>query len=217
MNIGLIGLGKMGFNLGEQMMEKGYEVAACDINKESVDRFAETGAFAAYSLAELVDNLQRPRVMWVMVPAGKVTNEVIRELSGLLKPGDIVIDGGNTHYKETLSHNELLSKKGIYFFDAGTSGGTSGAREGACFMIGGNEKVFKEIEPLFRDLSVENGYLYTGRAGSGHFLKMVHNGIEYGMMAAIGEGFEILEKSPFDYDYKEVARVWNHGSVIRSW
>ncbi|HET7657578.1 MAG TPA: decarboxylating 6-phosphogluconate dehydrogenase [Bacillales bacterium] len=217
MNVGLVGLGKMGFSLGLQMLEKGHAVTAFDVNHESVQQFEEHGGRGARSLEELVEKLDAPQVIWLMVPAGEITDRVSKELKPLLNPGDIVIDGGNSHYKKSLKLYELFSEKGIHFFDVGTSGGVSGARHGACFMIGGDREVFSVIEPLFKDLSVENGYHLAGKAGSGHFLKMVHNGIEYGMMAAIGEGFEILEKSPFDYDYREVARVWSHGSVIRGW
>ncbi|MFG6114116.1 phosphogluconate dehydrogenase (NAD(+)-dependent, decarboxylating) [Halobacillus sp. MO56] len=217
MKAGLIGLGKMGFNIGAQMLEKNHEVVAYDVNEESVESFKKEGGSGAASYQELVDQLDTPRVIWMMVPAGEITDQVIEELSPLLTEGDILIDGGNSNYKKTLANHEKLSAKGIQFFDVGTSGGISGARHGACFMIGGDKETFGTIEPLFHDLSVEDGYLYTGKGGSGHFLKMVHNGIEYGMMAAIGEGFELLEKSPFDYDYEEVAKVWNHGSVIRSW
>ncbi|HET7580295.1 MAG TPA: decarboxylating 6-phosphogluconate dehydrogenase [Bacillales bacterium] len=217
MEVGLIGLGKMGFNLGLQMLDKHHQVTAYDVNAEAVKELSEQGATGADSLASLVEKLEAPRTIWLMVPAGKITDQVMNELLPLLGEGDIVIDGGNSHYKETLRHHETFSEHQIYFFDVGTSGGVSGAREGACFMIGGDEQVFSKIEPLFQDLSVENGYYFAGKAGSGHFLKMVHNGIEYGMMAAIGEGFDLLEKSPFDYDYEKVANVWNHGSVIRSW
>lgn len=217
MNVGLVGLGKMGYSLSLQMLEKNHQVTAFDVNSESVKQLEEHGGQGAGSLAELVEKLPAPRIIWMMVPAGDITNQVSEELKPLLSSGDIVIDGGNSHYKNTLKLHESFFEKGIYFFDVGTSGGMSGARHGACFMIGGDKEVFGKIEPLFRDLAVENGYHYAGRAGSGHFLKMVHNGIEYGMMAAIGEGFELLEKSPFDYDYQEVARVWSHGSVIRGW
>ncbi|GJM75965.1 hypothetical protein HMSSN036_81810 [Paenibacillus macerans] len=144
-------------------------------------------------------------------------HSVVTTLTPLLEQGDIVIDGGNSHYKDSLTLAEQLSEKGIHFFDVGTSGGVEGAEHGACFMIGGDETAFRHIEPLFRDLAVENGYLYAGKSGSGHFLKMVHNGIEYGMMQAIAEGFEVLDKSPFEFDFEQVARVWSNGSVIRSW
>lgn len=152
-----------------------------------------------------------------MVPAGEVTDQVVDQLKHVLDEGDRVIDGGNSNYKDSLRLAESLQEKGIFLFDVGTSGGTEGARHGGNYMIGGDQEQFKQIEPIFKDTAVENGYLYTGRSGSGHFLKMVHNGIEYGMMQAIAEGFEILEKSPFDYDYEAVSKVWNNGSVIRSW
>lgn len=217
MNVGLIGLGKMGFNLGLNMVEKNHKVAAYDVNTEAVEEFVQQGAIESDSLTNLVDQLSTPRVIWLMVPSGETTNQVIDDLIPLLSKEDIVIDGGNSNYKETIGHHESFEKQGIHFFDVGTSGGVSGARHGACFMIGGDETIFPQIEPLFHDLAVEDGYYFAGKAGSGHFLKMIHNGVEYGMMAAIGEGFDILEKGPFDYDYEKVAKVWNHGSVIRGW
>ncbi len=151
-----------------------------------------------------------------MVPHA-VVDSVLDELTPFLTKGDIVIEAGNSHYKESIRRYNQLKQAGIYFMDAGTSGGMEGARHGACYMVGGDPEAWRVVEPVFRDTAVENGYLYAGKAGSGHYLKMVHNGIEYGMMAAIGEGFEVLEKSGFDFDYEQVARVWNHGSVIRSW
>ncbi|MBM7551718.1 phosphogluconate dehydrogenase (NAD(+)-dependent, decarboxylating) [Thalassobacillus pellis] len=217
MKVGLVGLGKMGFNIGEQMLEKNYDVVAYDVNEDAVKNFADKGGKGVHSLQELTDALEPNRVIWIMVPAGEITDEVISELTPLLDKEDILIEAGNSHYKKTLEHHRQLEEAGIKFFDVGTSGGISGARHGACFMIGGDADTFEKVEPLFRDLSVEDGYLYTGKGGSGHYLKMIHNGVEYGMMAAIGEGFDLLEKSPFDYDYEKVAHVWNHGSVIRGW
>ncbi|GGE28134.1 6-phosphogluconate dehydrogenase (decarboxylating) [Pullulanibacillus camelliae] len=217
MNIGLIGLGKMGYNLALNMIDHGHHVTAFDANQETVEKSKKNGIQGVASLEELVQQLSTPRIIWLMVPAGKITDLVIHELQPLLSKGDMVIDGGNSNYKDSLKHYDNFAKSGIHFFDVGTSGGTSGSREGACFMIGGDASAFHHIEPIFKDIAVENGYLYTGKAGSGHFLKMIHNGIEYGMMAAMGEGFDLLEKSPFDYDYEKVARVWNNGSVIRSW
>ncbi len=217
MKVGLIGLGKMGYNLGLNLMDHGHEVVANDVNADQIKEIANAGAVPANSLKELVENLEAPRTVWVMVPAGEITQSVLDELSGLLEAGDRVIDGGNSNYKDSLRRAEQFKEKDMFFFDVGTSGGTEGARHGGCFMIGGDEEQFKEIEPIFADTSVENGYHYAGRAASGHFLKMVHNGIEYGMMQSIAEGYEILEKSPFDYDYEAVSKVWNNGSVIRSW
>lgn len=155
--------------------------------------------------------------MWVMVPAGAPTDAVLKELAPYLAMGDIVIDGGNSNYKDTVMRATKLKLSGIHLLDCGTSGGLSGARHGACTMVGGDAEAFDHCEAIFRDVSVEKGYLYTGKSGSGHFVKMVHNGVEYGMMQAIAEGFEVLHKSDFDLNYKEVARVWNHGSVVRSW
>lgn len=217
MKVGLIGLGKMGYNIGAQIIEKNHSVVAYDVNSEAVDQFSKEGGSGVSSIKALTEQLESPRVIWMMVPAGEITDQVIAEITPLLDKEDILIDAGNSHYKKTLEHYESLKEQGIHLFDVGTSGGISGARNGACFMVGGDKDAFATIEPLFSDLSVENGYLYTGKGGSGHYLKMVHNGIEYGMMAAIGEGFELLEKSPFDYDYEGVANVFNHGSVIRGW
>ncbi|MCM3442271.1 phosphogluconate dehydrogenase (NAD(+)-dependent, decarboxylating) [Metabacillus halosaccharovorans] len=217
MQIGMIGLGKMGYQLSLNLVDKEYEVVAFDVNHESMKKISSMGVQTADTIKQLVSNLSKPRTVWMMVPAGDATQTVFEQLLPFLEEGDRIIDGGNAHYKDSLKRNEKCEEKGIYFFDCGTSGGVDGARNGACTMIGGNEEVFKEIEPIFQDITVENGYLYSGKAGSGHFLKMVHNGIEYGMMQAIAEGFDLLEKSPFDYDYEKVARVWNNGSVIRSW
>ncbi|RWS45239.1 decarboxylating 6-phosphogluconate dehydrogenase [Bacillus mycoides] len=216
MKVGLIGLGKMGLNLGKNLMDHKHEVVAFDLNTSAVEEMKEYGATGVSSLNELVQSLQSPRILWVMVPHA-VVDSVIDEVTPLLSKGDILIEAGNSHYKESIRRYEQLKKDGIHFMDAGTSGGMEGARNGACYMIGGDQEAWDIVEPIFRDTAVENGYLYAGKAGSGHFLKMIHNGIEYGMMAAIGEGFEVLEKSEFDYDYEKVSRVWNNGSVIRSW
>ena len=216
MQVGLIGLGKMGLNLGKNLMDHKHEVATFDLNASAVEEMKEYGATGTSSLSELVQSLQSPRILWVMVPHA-VVDSVIDEVTPLLSKGDILIEAGNSHYKESIRRYEQLKKDGIHFMDAGTSGGMEGARNGACYMIGGDQEAWDIVEPIFRDTAVENGFLYAGKAGSGHFLKMVHNGIEYGMMVAIGEGFEILEKSEFDYDYEKVSRVWNNGSVIRSW
>ncbi|WP_226666442.1 phosphogluconate dehydrogenase (NAD(+)-dependent, decarboxylating) [Metabacillus litoralis] len=217
MQIGMIGLGKMGFQLSLNLVDKNYDIVAFDVNKDSMKKISSLDIKTADSLEELVNQLEKPRTVWMMVPAGDATEAVFDKLVDLLEEGDRIIDGGNAHYKDSISRNEKSEIKGIYFFDCGTSGGVEGARNGACTMVGGNEEIFRQIEPIFQDITVENGYLYSGKAGSGHFLKMVHNGIEYGMMQAIAEGFDLLEKSPFDFDYEKVARVWNNGSVVRSW
>ncbi|MEM1506075.1 decarboxylating 6-phosphogluconate dehydrogenase [Domibacillus sp. 8LH] len=216
MRIGLIGLGKMGINLGQNLIDHDYEVAAFDLNPDATDEMRKYGAAPFSSLQELVAFLPQPRILWLMVPHAAV-DSVLGELTPLLSKGDIVIEAGNSHYKESIRRYDHLKTEGIHFMDVGTSGGIAGARHGACYMAGGDLEAWKIIEPIFRDTAVEKGFLYAGKAGSGHYLKMIHNGIEYGMMAAIGEGFEILEKSEFDYDYEKVASVWNNGSVIRSW
>ena len=220
MKFGMIGLGKMGMNLVKNAVDHEIEVVAYDVNAEAVE---EAGNYsekitAVKSIDELLAELSEPKIIWFMLPAGKATNSTIELLSEKLSAADILIDGGNSNYKDNLEQNKLLTEKGIKFFDVGTSGGMAGARQGGNFMIGGDdENSWSVIEPIFKAISTENGYLYTGKLGSGHYLKMIHNGIEYGMMQAIAEGFGILEQSPFDYDYEAVAKLWNHGSVIRSW
>ncbi|MDR0137840.1 decarboxylating 6-phosphogluconate dehydrogenase [Metabacillus idriensis] len=216
MQIGLIGLGKMGLNLGKNLIDHNYEIAAFDLNVNAREEISRYGAIETSSFKELINILEAPRIIWIMVPHD-VVDSVISEITPYLSQGDIVIEAGNSHYKDSIRRYEQLKESGIHFMDVGTSGGMEGARNGACYMVGGDAEVWSMVEPIFRDTAVENGYLYAGPAGGGHFLKMVHNGIEYGMMAAIGEGFEVLEKSEFDFDYEKVARVWNNGSVIRSW
>lgn len=216
MKVGLVGLGKMGLNIGKNLIDHQYEVAAFDLNEQAVEEMKKYGAEGASSLAALVQSLPQPRVLWIMVPHA-VVDSVLSDIKSLLHEGDIIIEAGNSHYKESIRRSEQLKEAGVHFMDVGTSGGMAGARNGACYMVGGDPEAWKTVEPLFRDTAVEKGYYYAGKSGSGHFLKMIHNGIEYGMMAAIGEGFDVLEKSDFDFDYEQVARVWNNGSVIRSW
>lgn len=220
MKFAMIGLGKMGLNLVKNAADNGHEVVAFDLNADFVK---EADAYSdlvspATDMDDMLAQLPSPKVVWVMVPAGVPTNSTIDALIEKLDEGDIIIDGGNSNYKDNLEQNKRTTAAGIKFFDAGTSGGMSGARNGGNFMIGGDDaEAWKVLEPLFKSIALEDGYLYTGRLGSGHYLKMVHNGIEYGMMQAIAEGFEVLEASQFDYDYEAVAKLWNHGSVVRSW
>ncbi|WP_129703906.1 phosphogluconate dehydrogenase (NAD(+)-dependent, decarboxylating) [Priestia megaterium] len=216
MKIGLVGLGKMGLNLARNLMDHKHEVVAFDLNNNAVKEIEQYGCNGVYDLVDLVKSLEQPRVLWIMVPH-TVVDSVINDLTPFLNHGDIIIEAGNSHYKDSIRRYNHLKKVGISFMDVGTSGGIEGARNGACYMVGGDPETWEIVKPIFQDTAVEKGYLYAGEAGSGHFLKMIHNGIEYGMMAAIGEGFEILEKSQFNFDYKSVARVWNNGSVIRSW
>lgn len=215
--VGIIGLGKMGLNLAMNAVDRGYEIIGYDALEEVRNCAKKEIASVADSLDSMIDQLSNRKVIWVMVPAGKITTDVLCDLAKRLHEGDIVIDGGNTNYKKTIEHAKMFQDVGIQFLDCGTSGGMSGARFGACLMIGGNREAFLDLQDFFKDLACEDGLLYTGNAGSGHYLKMVHNGVEYGMMQAIGEGFEILEACDFSYDMREVANVWNHGSVVRSW
>ncbi len=217
MQIGIIGLGRMGYNLALNLLDHKHDVIGCNRSPEKVEQLIAEGGKGAFSVEELVSMLEGRRVIWMMLPNGDPTEQMINKLLPLLNEHDIIIDGGNSNYNDTLRRYEMIKAKGIDFVDAGTSGGMEGARHGACSMVGAEDEVFKYIEPLFKDMCVQNGYLHCGRVGSGHYTKMVHNGVEYGMMQAIGEGFEILKESQFDLDYEKVARVWNNGSVIRSW
>ena len=208
----------MGFNLAQNLKRNGHEVIGNDVNHALVEEFIkQEGIKGAFTLEELMEKLTGRRVIWLMVPAGTITQTVIDQLVPLLKADDIIIDGGNSNFKDSLLHYQALKEKQIGFLDCGTSGGMEGALNGACTMIGGEDEVFAYCEQIFKDISVEKGYLHTGAPGSGHFVKMVHNGIEYGMMQSIAEGFEVLSKSNFTLDYEKVARVWDNGSVIRSW
>jgi 6-phosphogluconate dehydrogenase len=217
MKIGLIGLGKMGYNLALNLHDNNHEVIAYNRSPEKTKNIEKEGLTGAYSLEEFVGKLGKPRVIWMMLTAGEVVDQMIENLLPLLEKGDILIDGGNSNYHDTLRRYEQIKALGINFVDVGTSGGIDGARNGACMMIGAEDEVFSVIEPFIKTSCVENGYLHTGANGSGHYVKMVHNGIEYGMLQAMAEGFEILEKSRFDLDYELVAKVWNNGSVIRGW
>ncbi len=217
MHIGFVGLGKMGFNLVKNLIRHGHTVVGYDVNRTLVDSIKEQGAQGAYTLQELYDALPEKRILWLMIPAGPLIDKVIEELLGVIKAGDTLIDGGNSHYKDSIRRHDYLKEKGIGYLDCGTSGGMSGALNGACTMVGGDPDVIAPLHEVFTQISVENGYLYTGPSGSGHFVKMVHNGIEYGMMQSIAEGFEVLDKSEFPIDFEAVAKMWSHGSVIRGW
>ncbi len=217
MNVGVVGLGKMGYNMALHLLERGHKLVVFDLSMEAVGSLEGKGALPASSLKELASKLESPRMIWLMVPAGAPVDSTIDQLAPLLDQGDIIVDGGNSHYKDSERRAARLEEQGISFLDAGTSGGLEGARHGACIMVGGNKTAYEAIEPLLTDLCVENGYGYMGCAGSGHFAKMVHNGIEYGMMQAIGEGFNLLDSSGYDIDLEKLSRVWSHGSVIRGW
>ncbi|HAX68884.1 MAG TPA: decarboxylating 6-phosphogluconate dehydrogenase [Anaerolineales bacterium] len=221
MELALIGLGKMGLNMATRLVRGGHRVVGYARSKESVEAAIQNGADGAYSLEEAVGKLtSSPKVVWVMVPAGTTTTETIEKVAALLKPGDIIIDGGNTNYKDTIKHAETLTAKGIDFVDCGTSGGIWGLTEGYSLMIGGKEEVTAKLNPIFETLAPgkELGWGRVGPHGAGHYVKMVHNGIEYGMMQAFAEGFGILKgKKEFGLDLAQVSHIWQHGSVVRSW
>lgn len=217
MQIGLVGLGKMGFPLALNLHDKGFEVIAFDVAENSRENIKKEGVGVADSLSAMVLKITTPRVIWLMIPSGEIIDKVIDEITPLLSPDDILIEGGNSFYKDSVKRYNTLKEKGIQFLDCGTSGGVSGARNGVCAMIGGDKAVFDRCEKVFKAISVQNGYLHTGEAGSGHFVKMVHNGIEYGMMQSIAEGFEVFEKSNFGLDFEAIATLFNQGSVIRGW
>jgi len=219
MQIAMIGLGRMGMNMAKRLLQGGHNVIAYNRTPNKTDQLVKEGAIGAYSLSEVVEKLSPPRVTWVMLPAGPTVDDHMVQLKEILSPGDIVIDGGNTYYKDDIRRADLLAEKEIKFIDAGVSGGIWGLEVGYCLMIGGEKKTYQHIEPIFKTLAPEEGYLHCGEVGAGHFVKMVHNGIEYGMMQAYGEGFDILESSPYSesLNYAAISHLWNQGSVVRSW
>jgi 6-phosphogluconate dehydrogenase len=218
MDIGITGLGRMGANMARRWLRGGHRVVVHNRSRGPIDELAAVGAVPAYTLEELIAALAPPRAVWVMLPAGDVTERAIAALANLMTPGDTIVDAGNTMYKDDLRRADELKQRGIHYVDQGTSGGIWGLELGYCLMVGGDADVVARLEPAFRTLAPEDGYLHCGPVGSGHFVKMVHNGIEYGMMQAYAEGFEILRsKTEFDLDLHKIAAVWNHGSVVRSW
>jgi 6-phosphogluconate dehydrogenase len=217
MELGMVGLGRMGANMTTRLLRGEHTVVAFDLNPEAVTRVADEGATGASSLRDLVDKMATPRAVWLMLPAGEITQSTIDELEGLLKPGDTIVDGGNSRYTDSVARATQLFKRGISFIDAGVSGGIWGLEEGFCLMVGADPEEFARLEPIFKTLAPEDGYARVGPPGAGHFTKMVHNGIEYGLMQAYGEGFELLRSSDFDLDLGQIAEVWRRGSVVRSW
>lgn len=217
MQIGFIGLGKMGANMVERLLNGGHTPVVFDFNKAAVEAAVSKGATAAESLEDMVAKLDRPCAIWIMVPSGDPVTKTIASLKPLLGAGDILIDGGNSNYKDTQSRGAALKESGIHYMDVGTSGGIWGLKLGYCMMIGAEKECFERLEPAFKTLAPENGYMHVGALGAGHYSKMIHNGIEYGMMEAYGEGFEILRASGFDYDLGKLSNLWMNGSVIRSW
>jgi 6-phosphogluconate dehydrogenase len=215
--IAIIGLGRMGANIARRLLRHGHRVVAFNRTPAKTLELASEGAEPAFSLAELAAKLQRPRHVWIMVPAGQPVDDMINDLIPHLETGDTLIDGGNSNFRDSMRRAQQLTAKGIEFMDIGTSGGIWGLERGYCLMVGGSRQAFERLEPLLRDLATDDGYAYVGTHGAGHFVKMVHNGIEYGLLQAYGEGFEILKASPFGLDLRAIAHLWNHGSVVRSW
>ena len=218
MELGIYGLGRMGANMATRLVQGGHRVVASNRSPGPVDEAAKLGSVPAYTMEEMVSKLEAsPRIVWLMVPSGQVTDDALDHAMSLLKPGDIIIDGGNSNFHDTQRRAVKVNAAGMHYMDCGTSGGIWGLKVGYSLMVGGEQEIYQHCEPIFKTLAPENGYGYMGTHGAGHFVKMVHNGVEYAMLQAYGEGFEIIEKSEFKPDLREVTRVWQNGSVVRSW
>jgi 6-phosphogluconate dehydrogenase len=217
MELGMIGLGRMGANMAERLVRNGHRVISYDRSAEAIQRVVDKGAAGAHSLADLIKQLAAPRTIWLMVPSGDPVDQTIEQLLPQLTRDDVIVDGGNSNYKDSIRRAEKLKPQGIHFVDAGTSGGIWGLQLGYCMMVGGEQEIVGRLEPIFVALAPQGGYAHVGPNGAGHFVKMIHNGIEYGMLQAYGEGFELLKASPFNLDLGNIAHLWNQGSVVRSW
>ena len=218
MKLAMVGLGRMGGNMTQRMLQNGQEVVVFDLSDEAKKRATEAGATAVETLEELKDALPQPRCVWIMVPSGDPTQQTVEKLSNILESGDVIIDGGNSNFRDSIAHGENLAKKGIHFVDAGVSGGVWGLTEGYALMVGGSDEAISAMQPAFDALAPEGGFMHTGPTGAGHFVKMVHNGIEYGLMQAFAEGFELMGAvKEFDLNLGQIAEGWRHGSVVRSW
>ncbi|MBI4636433.1 MAG: decarboxylating 6-phosphogluconate dehydrogenase [Candidatus Rokubacteria bacterium] len=217
MELGFVGLGRMGMNMVARLQRDRHRVVTWDRAAEAVKESEGRGAVGAASLEDLVKRLGRPRAVWVMVPAGPPTDGTIKVLAELLEPDDVIIDGGNSYYKDDARRAAELGARSIHYLDVGTSGGIWGLKVGYCLMVGGEKRIYERLLPVFQTLGPADGYGYMGRHGAGHYVKMIHNGIEYGMMQAYAEGFELLHKSDFGLDLRVIAHLWNQGSVVRSW
>jgi 6-phosphogluconate dehydrogenase len=207
MQLGMVGLGRMGSGMTGRLAQDGHDVKTYDPKVEST----------ASSLEELASQLEKPRAVWLMIPAGKITEDAFQELLGILEPGDTIVDGGNSNFHDSQRRHAEAAERSLHFIDTGVSGGIWGIKVGFCLMVGGDDEPVQRLEPIFRSLAPQDGYAHVGPSGAGHFVKMVHNGIEYGLMQAYGEGFEILHASEFDLDLHEIAGIWRYGSVVRSW
>jgi 6-phosphogluconate dehydrogenase len=217
MQLGFVGLGKMGLNMVTRLVRDGHEIVAFDRNAEAVERASVAGARSASSLDALVASLAAPRAIWIMVPAGEPTESTVTALSTRLSEGDIIIDGGNSNYHDDVRRADMLTRSRLHYMDVGTSGGIWGLELGYCLMIGGSVEACRRVEPIFRSLAPPHGYLHVGGSGAGHYVKMIHNGIEYGLMQAYAEGFDLLHRSPYRLDLAKIAALWGNGSVVRSW
>ncbi len=220
MEIGIIGLGRMGGNMAQRLLKGGHKVVALDFSAAAVQNAVSQGAAGAKDIAGLVAKLSKPRAVWLMVPSGDATEKTVDDVASLLSPGDAIIDGGNSNYKDSVRRAKVLKAKGIFFIDAGTSGGIWGLKEGYCLMVGGEAAAVKRLAPIFKTLapSADRGYAHVGPSGAGHYVKMIHNGIEYGMMQAYAEGFDLLQaKKELNIDVAQVSELWRNGSVVRSW
>jgi 6-phosphogluconate dehydrogenase len=220
MEIGMIGLGRMGSNMTRRLLDGDHHVVVYDPNKKAVEALVALGAKGSVSIPDLVGSLDTPRAIWLMVPSGEPTENTVHDLAAQLSQGDVVIDGGNSNYKDSMRRAAVLAEKGLIFLDVGTSGGVWGLKEGYGLMVGGDSEAFRRLEPIFQTLapSPQQGYGYVGPSGAGHFVKMVHNGIEYGLMQSYAEGFELMQaKQEFNLDLKHIAEIWRYGSVVRSW
>ncbi|MFZ5816431.1 MAG: phosphogluconate dehydrogenase (NAD(+)-dependent, decarboxylating) [Bacillota bacterium] len=214
---GVIGLGRMGGSLVRNLRRAGGQAVVYDLNPEAVAELVAEGVIGVTALRDVALQVNRPRVIWIMVPAGEPVDQVIAELRPHLEAGDVLIDGGNSHYRDSVRRARALAGMGVHYLDCGSSGGMEGALNGLCLMIGGDREAFRLAEPLFAAIAQEEGYAHVGPSGAGHYVKMVHNAIEYGMLQAIGEGFELIEAAPYPLDKVQIANLWNRGSVIRSW
>ncbi|HEV8348103.1 MAG TPA: decarboxylating 6-phosphogluconate dehydrogenase [Vicinamibacterales bacterium] len=217
MQLGFVGLGRMGLNMVTRLARGGHTIVAYDRSAEAVARAEAAGAGGVASLDDLVPALAGPRTVWVMVPAGAPTESTIAALADRLSAGDVIVDGGNTHFHDDVRRAKMLAEKQLHYIDAGVSGGIWGLQEGYCLMVGGEADVCRRLEPIFLTLAPQDGYLYAGGHGAGHYVKMIHNGIEYGLMQAYAEGFHLMHASEYEIDLAAVAALWNHGSVVRSW
>jgi len=217
LELGMVGLGRMGTGMTRRLLHGDHRVVAYDRVPDAVKAVADNGAGHAASLEALIGELSPPRVVWLMVPAGQPTESSVTALSELLQSGDVLIDGGNSHFHDSVRRAELLAAKGVHFLDCGTSGGIWGERDGFCLMVGGPREAFELVEPIFVTLAPEGGYAHVGRAGAGHYVKMIHNGVEYALLQGYAEGFEILSASDYQLDVHRIAELWRHGSVVRSW